>query len=633
MTQAFLTQTDFTAGELDPQLLGRTDLRSYQSGAAKLRNVVVETTGGVRRRPGMAYVATAEGPGRLVAFDIGSDSAFLFAFSAYQVDIYLNGVLQATVATLWTEAQIAQIAWAQRGQSLLITHPEVPPQQLRRVSDTIWNISEWQFVEIGSPAVTSQPFARFADPDVEMQATATSGTVTLTTSAPVFVAEHLGGIVRLNGKQVELTNIQTPTQAVGLVLQNLDDMNPTRDWDELAFSDARGWPVAVSFHQDRMVIGGSRDLPNAIWLSKTSNHFNFDVGTGLDDEAIAFRLAANNDPAIRSILSSRHLQVFTSVGEWVISGSPLTPNNIQTEQQSSIGSPKNRQVPPRDVDGATLFAARSGREIREFLFVDTEQAYQAGDLALLARHLVQDPVDQDFDQARRLFLIVMSDGSLASIAIYRIADIAAWSLHETEGRILSVALAGSEAFLLVERANGVFIEQFDDQLMVDSGRRLSQPDPTLVWDGLDHLEGHTVALVADDLVVERAVVTGGAVTLTDPVRNLIVGLPFKQVIEPLPAAFGPGAGQAPAYRPVRITLRLFETQSLRIDTGDGLQDVVLQGVGDGPSDRNPDPFTGDLSLRALGWRRGSERPPWRIEQDTPLPCALLSATTEVKVNS
>ena len=205
-------------------------------------------------------------------------------------------MLQATVATLWDEAQLAQIAWAQRGQSLLITHPDVPPQQLARVSDTVWTLGGWQFVEIGSPAVTSQPFARFADPDVQMQSSATTGTVTLNTSAAVFIAEHLGGIVRLNGKQVELTNIQTPTQAVGLVLQDLDNTDPTKDWDELAFSDARGWPVAVSFHQDRMVIGGSRDLPSAIWMSKTSDHFNFELGTGLDDEAIAFRLAANNDP-------------------------------------------------------------------------------------------------------------------------------------------------------------------------------------------------------------------------------------------------------------------------------------------------------------------------------------------------
>jgi len=105
------------------------------------------------------------------------------------------------------------------------------------------------------------------------------------------------------------------------------------------------------------------------------------------------------------------------------------------------------------------------------------------------------------------------------------------------------------------------------------------------------------------------------------------------VIEPLPAAFGSGRGLAPAYRPVRITLRLLETQSLRIDTGDGLHELVLHTVGGGPTDRAPSPFTGDLSLRALGWRRGAEQPPWRIEQDTPLPCTLLSATTEVKVNS
>ena len=189
--------------------------------------------------------------------------------------------------------------------------------------------------------------------------------------------------------------------------------------------------------------------------------------------------------------------------------------------------------------------------------------------------------------------------------------------------------------MLVERANGVFIEQLDDSLMVDSGLRLSAPEPTLVWDGLDHLEGQTVALIADGLVVEQAVVTGGEVTLQHPARKLTVGLAFAHVVEPLPAVLAPGrgVGQAPSYRPVRITLRLFETQSLRIDTGDGLREVALHNVGDGPKDREPSPFTGDLSLRALGWRRGTELPPWRIEQATPLPCVLLSATTEVKVNS
>ena len=543
-------------------------------------------------------------------------------------------MLRATVLTPWEEQQLAQIAWAQLEHSLLVTHPDIPPQQLKRESDTVWTIAQWQFVEFGSPPVTSEPFARFAAADVAMQSTATTGTVTLNTSAAVFVAEHLGGIVRMKGKQIQLTNIQTSTQAVGLVLQTLDDTGPTTDWDELAFSDARGWPVTVSFHQDRMVIGGSRDLPNSLWLSKTGDHFNFDVGDGLDDEAIAFRLVDNDTPAIRALMSGRQLQVFASTSEWVVTGTPLTPTNIQVQRQSRIGSPRDRHVPPRDVDGATLFVARSGHEVREFLFVDTEQAYQAADVALLAQHLVRNPVDQAFDHRRRLFLIVNEDGSLATIAIYRNADIAAWSLQETAGRVLSVAVVGDQTMLLVDRPAGVQIERLDDLLMVDAGVRLSQSPQGVVWTGLDHLEGQEVALIADGLVLERIPVTAGQVVLDAPASELVVGLPYSHVIEPMPATFGAArvGGQDPVYRPVRVSLRLFETQALHIDTGDGLHDVPLHTIGGGPKDRSPDPFTGDRALRALGWRRGAEQPPWRIEQDTPLPCALLSATTEVKVN-
>jgi hypothetical protein len=634
MTQAFVTQTNFSAGELDPRLLGRTDLRAYENGAARLRNVVVETTGGVRRRPGSTYVATAHGPGRLVALEIGAGLPYLLAFSDFRVDIYRDGSSRASLTTPWSEIELRQIVWAQLDQSLLVTHPEVPPQRLIRESDTVWSIAEWQFAEL-APQLTLAPFARFAPPNVAIQASATTGTVTLTTSHPFFLAEHLGGIVRLKRKRVLLTNVQTSTEAIGLVLEDLLDTDPTKDWDELAFSEARGWPASVSFHQNRTVIGGSRDLPSTLWLSKTADYFNFDLGDGLDDEAIAFQLAADDAPAIKALMSGRHLQVFTSTGEWIVTGEPLTPVNIQVGRQSRIGSPLDRHVPPRDVDGATLFAGRNGREIREFLFADTEQAYQAADLALLARHLVSEPLDQDFDQARRLFLIVLSDGTLASIAVYRNADIAAWSLHETEGRFLSVAIVGGQVNLLIERANGVFIEQLDDHLMVDAGLRLSATQATQVWGGFEHLEGQTVAVVADDLVQEPTTVIGGQVTLAEPAHEIAVGLPYKHVVEPLAASLfsNRGAGQDAIYRPVRVTLRLFETQSVRLDTGSGLKDVPLHRVGHGPQDRNPSPFTGDIAVRAMGWRRGSKLPPWRVEQETPLPCTILSATTEVKVNA
>ncbi len=76
------------------------------------------------------------------------------------------------------------------------------------------------------------------------------------------------------------------------------------------------------------------------------------------------------------------------------------------------------------------------------------------------------------------------------------------------------------------------------------------------------------------------------------------------------------------HRPVRVSLRLHATEALRIDVGLGLHEVALPDI----------PFTGDVELRALGWRRGPAAPAWRVEQDVPLPFTLLSATTDTSVN-
>ena len=532
-----------------------------------------------------------------------------------------------------------QVSWAQFADSVLVTHPDHSPQQILKVSDINWTIADLEFSEKES-GLSCQPFARFVADDVTLEASGTSGTVTLTTSDDVFAPEHLGAIVRIRGEQIELTSILGPTSAEGLVLQpgGLSDpdgtgpalaTDPTIDWDEQAFSDARGWPIVVSFHQNRMVIGGSRDLPNGLWLSQSGRFLNFDLGTGLADEAIAFRLSANNAPAVRALQSGRHLQIFTSIGEWIVTGDPLTPVNIQLRQQSRIGSPIDRQVPPRDVDGATLFATRSGREIREFLFTDSEQAYQAPDLALLARHLVLDPVDQAFDRRRRIFLIVMADGSLATIGIYRNADIVAWSQQTTDGAVLSVAVTDTRTFLLVERTNGVLIEELVDDLFVDAAVQLSEVSPTATWSGLDHLEGQSVTVLTEAGTVETANVSAGEITLSEPATSINVGLPYSHVVEPLPPTTNSTSGrtQEPLYRPIRLALRVLATSSLRIDTGGGPRDLLF------PNASAITPFTGDQNLRALGWRRGANEAPWRIEQSTPLPFTLLSATTEIKVNN
>ena len=50
MTRIRQIKTTFTSGEVSPDLLGRGDLRAYENGAAKLRNVFIQPTGGIKRR-------------------------------------------------------------------------------------------------------------------------------------------------------------------------------------------------------------------------------------------------------------------------------------------------------------------------------------------------------------------------------------------------------------------------------------------------------------------------------------------------------------------------------------------------------------------------------------------------------
>lgn len=54
-------QTRFTQGELDPLMIGRSDVDQYYGAAALLRNVFTIPQGGVRRRPGLEYIGRVLG--------------------------------------------------------------------------------------------------------------------------------------------------------------------------------------------------------------------------------------------------------------------------------------------------------------------------------------------------------------------------------------------------------------------------------------------------------------------------------------------------------------------------------------------------------------------------------------------
>ncbi|MEQ9345630.1 MAG: hypothetical protein RIG26_04210 [Thalassospira sp.] len=645
MARRVLEKNTFSTGELAPELWGRSDLTAYANGAARLRNVFIEPSGGVRRRPGIRLVDELDGPVRLITFEFNTEQTYLLAFGDKRAVVFEDGV-----ATRWFETPFGVehhdlLNWTQSADTLLVVHPDASPVRLTRTPSGDWHMTLWAWRATNYD--TAQPYYKFIDPAVTLTPSGTSGSVTITANADVFVDGHVGTLWRISGIEGEVTHVAGPRAAALVLKDTLPNTDATIDFSEQAFSDVRGWPRSVTFHQDRMVIGGSRDLPNRLWMSKSGDLFNFDLGEGLDDEAIEFALLADQVNAITGVFAGRHLQVFTSGSEWMVTGDPLTPANIQITRQTRIGSQSKRTVPLVNIDGATIFAGRSGREIREFLFTDVEQAYGSADLALLSRHLVNNPVDQAFDADRRLLHVVMGDGSLGTLTLYRSEAITAWSAQSVaDCQFQSVSVSGGDVYVSLRRGDRYFLGVFDEDcgfdLQTDQEIDAAEP-PRRHWGNLDALDGLAVSAWAEGTLSDGLLVAGGTVTLpgnVGPVSSIAIGVPFTHEIYALPPAGRDGSRPhgGNAVRLVSLTLRLQQSGQLRVDTGRGLRDVALP-VSDDAAGTEVDKetlYSGDITLRSLGWRRGSSGTInsglWRIAGESPRPFLLLGAASEMGVN-
>ncbi len=315
----------------------------------------------------------------------------------------------------------------------------------------------------------------------------------------------------------------------------------------------------------------------------------------------------------------------------MVTGDPLTPTSIQLFRQTRVGSPVDRTVPPQDVDGATVFVPRAGPQLRAFLFTDTEQAYQASDLALLAHHLMQRPVAMSFDESRRLLHVVMSDGTMASLTVYRDEEVSGWTVQTTDGAIRSVANVGELTYVLVERLGAMFIEVLDETLQLDcalSGT-VHVPEAGVVRSGSS---GGSRRRYRRRWGGRRRCGGAGRIGYPRPAGQLRPDRPARTRTSSSRCrrrSAGPAGGQGGRIRPISITLRVWQTGALYLDTGRGLVHIPFKRFGESILDAPQHPFSGDVTVRTLGWRDTGIEPLWRIEQDVPLPFTLLSVSSEL----
>lgn len=467
--------TNFSAGELNPLLNARTDAKAYFEGAKQCRNWYLLDEGGLMRRPATEYKATLPAAARLAPFIFSNDEIAIFALSNGRLDVYdSDGVAIQTNITSgvnWTTSQIFEINLAQFGDTVFATHRDNPILQIKRTSSTTFTVSAFAFeldedVGLHGAFKTHAPFYKYADSSVTvtLSTSATGIGRTITASSPIWTSDYVGHYIRVDEAQIYITAFNSTTELVGTVIETISGgFGPHANWEEEIISTVRGYPQAVSFHDNRLWFGGVRDKPSAILASRIGEYFNFDLGTGLADEAINVAIAGDRVNEVRHLFSSRNLQIFTDGAEYFVptpaDTQAITPSNITFLRQTPYGCNRANPIP---FDGATLFSQKNGKTIREYVFNDIEQAYKSTSVSILSSQLIDSPKQNSLltgnNERAEQFAFFLNNGSTegGNIAVFhsiRDEKVAGWTLWKTKtgDEFYSITAANENLFVTTKR--------------------------------------------------------------------------------------------------------------------------------------------------------------------------------------
>ncbi len=623
MTKQSITYNDFSFGELSRNLFGRGSMAVYRNSAMKLTNMDVIQTGGIERRCGLRFVSSLESSGKIIPFEYSSDKIFLLFFRDDYIDIYdEDEELVETIDSPYTISDLPKLRWSQKGQDLYLVHPSIAPVIVRyNALEDEWEIGDWPYATNSEYGYTCMPFARFEDTqDVSLKTNGTTGSIRVTASENFFDDSFCGIRLLINGGEVFITSIISRKVVEADVITDLSSADYDENWQEQVFSERRGFPSSITFYQNRLVVGGTDSLKNRLWFSKVGEYLNFDLGTGLDSDAIEFDIFSEKVNQIISVFAGRHLQVFTSDSEWMITGNPITPSNIVVTRQTKIGSVADKYIAPKFVEGSTIFVARNKKEIREFFYGDLNENYSSEDLILLSSHLLNNPVEQDYDVKKRVLYVVQSDGTLAVLFINKTHNINAWVQYKTEGNFISLAVLFDKVYVVVERDGLYSLEIFDEEFSLDCATKIISEDGISTITDLNFLNDKNVAIIADDELYKMKVVNN-EITLPKSCKNIVIGIPFTHVFCPLPVFVG-SSFIPKAVRLLELNLRLMDTELLQIDTGSGLKNIALT------DDEN---FSGDVKIRGKGFIKNYEVPLFKIQSSEPYKIKILNISMLIDI--
>lgn len=369
-----------------------------------------------------------------------------------------------TIVTSYAEADLQDLIFAQSADSMILTHPTYPPQQLVRAGHASWSINNATFVgdlfvnmtgftnsgaagTATSWAVTVESHETGEETVVQLETTSSAAP---TAGAPItLTVTMLGGAPSLFGVTTIWTfNLYRKLNGIygyigsayGAASATFVDNGQTPDITDSPpearnpFASADNYPACVAYYQNRRIYAGTNNHPETAFASMISVYTNYRNDFPIQDNfPVTWTMAGQQVNRIKHLLSMGKLLLFTTTAEWAILGNAsgaLTPADINPQQYSQNGASGLR---PLVVSGDALYVQARGNVVRDLSFDFQSDGYKGNDLTILAAHLFDGYTIRDWSYQQvphSIVWAVRSDGKLLGLTYIREQDIFAWHRHD-----------------------------------------------------------------------------------------------------------------------------------------------------------------------------------------------------------
>ena len=686
MSGATSIQTAFTAGELSPRMLGRSDLAAYFAGAKRMVNMIPHRHGGATKRPGTRFVAEVKDSDdrvRLERFAYNDTQQYVLEFGPLYVRFFRydgngnpvqlsNSGTPTEKVTTYTADQIRDLKFCQSADTLIITHPEHPPQSLTRNASADTDPANWTLANL---SFVDGPYLPINTTPITLQPSGTTGTITVTASAPLFsgTSADVGRWIRLLHSTTwgacQITGHISTTQCTCRVNSSFAFLatTATANWRLGAWHGAEpgNWPSVAMFYQSRLFFAATANYPQTVWASRTGDFYTFSPtprqGSVAADYAITATVDDDRVNKVEWIVGdSKGILILTSGGTFLMRG-------INDDTLDATESPSTRRqnahsahyrARPRQV-GASLLCWQPSRTLRELLYSFENDKVDGADLTIRAEHIAVAGVEQA--QWQELpdsnFWTAALDGELLCLTIERQEKVVAWSRHRLggDGLVESIEIIRNpdtgldEVWLsvlrVIDSATRRYVEvlqrQMDESIehenswFVDCGLKYDGAATDTI-SGLDHLEGETVSILADGATHPPRTVVGGEIELEYEASVVIAGLPIVSTLETMPITPQQIAYEARGVprRIARALLILWRSLGGRcgVSEDESRSTPIAYRSASMAMDVAPDLFTGSKQMAVDGSRSDyMQETNLHLVHDDPQPFTILGLVLEAHV--